>query len=159
MNKLNYKFVARFFTFWFLNHGVQMIYVGTMHYEQMQLSGTCSSSLGLICNFLIHFLELQHIFNLGLHQQQQRKKQSTGYRRATDWSFKNGMTLLPSLIKKKDHFVQRHAKSIYHFVQKYNVVTQKMNIVCNYKVWRLHCLILNLREQYAKHSISWRGKV
>ena len=31
-NKLNYKFAAQFFTFWFLIHSVQMIYVGTLHY-------------------------------------------------------------------------------------------------------------------------------
>ena len=32
MNKLNYKFAAWFFTFWFLSYGVQMIYVGILHY-------------------------------------------------------------------------------------------------------------------------------
>ena len=121
-----------------------MLALWNMHYEQMQLFGTCNSSVGLICSSLIYFIEFQHIFNLGLHHQQPRKKQLTGYRRATNWGFKNGMTILPSHIKKRPS-CPTYAKNTYHFVQKCNVVTQKMYIACNYKVWRLCCLILNLR--------------
>ena len=109
-----------------------MLALCIMHYEQMQLSGTCSSFLGLICNFLIHFLELQHIFNLGLHQQQQRKKQSTGYRRAIDWSFKNGMTLLPSLIKKKT--------ILSNVMQKAHIILSK-NVTLWPKKWTLYAII------------------
>ena len=63
--------------------------------------------------------------------------------------FLNEITLLPSLIIKWP-FCHKHTKNTCHSVKKGNVVTQKIHIVCNYKAWKVHYLILNLRGQCAK---------
>ena len=67
------------------------------------------------------------------------------------------MTFLPSLIK-NDHFAIGHTKSTCHSIKKYNIVTQKMHIACNFKAWRVHCSIMNSMGQCAKHDIGWGVK-
>ena len=37
-------------------------------------------------------------------------------------------------------------------------MSKKIHIAYNYKSWRVHYLILNLRVQCAKHTISWEAK-
>ena len=45
-------------------------------------------------------------------------------------------------------------------IQKHNIIFKKMHIACNYKRWGVvHCSILNLMGQCAKHTIDWKGKV
>lgn len=65
------------------------------------------------------------------------------------------MTFLPSFIKENDYFNLDHAENTCHSVKKKcNVMIQKMYIICNYKKWRVHYLILNSIKQCVKLGIG-----